>query len=70
MSTHAFSKAICYNATACYWTRNGKDLDSLVTALVHADALGWLSYLRPATEQLQRLDLSRNPLLKLSSASE
>lgn len=35
-----------------------------------ADAFGWLSYLRPATEQLQRLDMSQNPLLRLSTASE
>lgn len=41
-----------------------------LTASTLADALGWLSYLRPATDQLQRLDLSHNPLLSLSTASK
>lgn len=35
-----------------------------------ADAFGMLSYLAPATEQLQRLDLSNNHHLCLSPTSE
>ncbi|KAL0029936.1 hypothetical protein WJX77_008325 [Trebouxia sp. C0004] len=35
-----------------------------------SDALGWLAYLRPATEQLQRLDISDNPLLRLNSCKQ
>ena len=41
-----------------------------VTRFLHADALGWLAYLRPAAEQLQRLDISDNPLLRLNSCSK
>ncbi|KAL0018705.1 hypothetical protein WJX79_006061 [Trebouxia sp. C0005] len=35
-----------------------------------SDALGWLAYLRPATEQLQRLDISNNSLLRLNSCKQ
>jgi len=43
---------------------------AFVTGFLPADALGWLAYLRPATEQLQRLDISNNPLLRLNSCSK
>lgn len=35
-----------------------------------ADSLGGLAYLGPAVEQLQRLDVSNNPMLRLHPGSE
>ena len=43
---------------------------AFVIGFLPADALGWLAYLRPATEQLQRLDISNNSLLRLNSCSK
>ncbi|KAL0053305.1 hypothetical protein WJX82_004023 [Trebouxia sp. C0006] len=46
-----------------------RNLD-LSSCSLPSDALGWLAYLRPATEQLQRLDIDNNPLLRLNSCKQ